>query len=80
MEDFESYSFTKKEYKRLAKLADYIYNLTVILDYFCSTQREYEELYNLTPLVKYLKRLADNLNCIFMEYPDKECINDLKIL
>lgn len=60
MEDFESYKFTQKKYKKLVNIVDYIYNLT--------------------PLVKYLKKLTDNLNCIFMEYPDKECINDLKLL
>lgn len=79
MKDFESYKFTQKEYKKLAKLVDYIYNLTVILDYFCSNQKEIEELNYLIPLMKYLKRLADELNCICMEYPDKECLEDLRI-
>ena len=66
------YSFTKKEFRQMEKLADYIYNIAVVLDYFCSTQREIEELYNLTPIIKDLRRLSDTLNCIFINYDSEE--------
>ena len=52
MEEIKDYSFTKKEFRQMEKLADYVYNIAVVLDYFCSTQREIEELYNLTPIIK----------------------------
>lgn len=78
MEDFESYKFTQKEYKKLAKLVDYLYNLTIILNYFCSTQKEIEELSNLTPLTRYMKKIADYLNCVFMEYPNKEWLEEFR--
>ncbi len=40
------------EFNKIEKLADSIYNISVVLDYFCSNQREIEELYNLTPIIK----------------------------
>ena len=61
MEEIKDYSFTKKEFRQMEKLADYIYNIAVVLDYFCSTQREIEELYNLTPIIKDLRRQSDTI-------------------
>lgn len=72
MEEIKDYSFTKKEFKHMEKLADYIYNIAVVLDYFCSTQREIEELYNLTPIIKDLRRQSDTMNCIFINYDSNE--------
>lgn len=68
MDKPENYNFTKKEFKQMENLADYIYNIAVVLDYFCSTQREIEELYNITPIIKDLRRQADSMNCIFINY------------
>ncbi len=56
----------------MEKLAGYIYNITVVLDYFCLTQRKIEELYNLTPIIKNLRRQADIMNCTFINYDSNE--------
>lgn len=72
MEEVKSYSFEEKEFKKIEKLADNIYNISVVLDYFCSTQREIEELYNLTPIVKNLREKSDVLNTIFINWSDDE--------
>ena len=47
-----------------------IYNTAVVIDYFCSSQKEYEELYNLAPIVKNLRRDADQVNAFFINYPE----------
>ena len=39
-----------------------------MIDYFCSTQKEYEELYNLAPVVRNLRRDADQVNAFFINY------------
>ncbi len=79
MEEIKDYSFTKKEFRQMEKLADYIYNIAVVLDYFCSTQREIEELYNLTPIIKNLRRQADVMNCIFINYDSNESDENIYI-
>lgn len=66
MGEIKNYCFNNKEFKKIEKLADSIYNISVVLDYFCSTQREIEELYNLTPIVKNLREKSDILNSIFI--------------
>lgn len=72
MDETKNYRFSKKEFKQMEKLADYIYNISVVLDYFCTTQREIEELYNITPIIKDLRQKADNMNCIFINYDSNE--------
>lgn len=72
MEEIKDYSFNKKEFLQMEKLADYIYNIAVVLDYFCSPLREIEELYNLTPIIKDLRRQSDTMNCIFINYDSDE--------
>lgn len=67
------YNITSKEFKKLSKLADDIYNIAVVVDYFCSTQPEQEECYNLTPIIKTLSQNADSLNAFFI---DAEGSND----
>ncbi len=62
------YNLTSKEYRSLCNWAENIYNTVVILHYFCSTQTEIEELYNLTPVMSYLRTNADNLNAFFINY------------
>ena len=50
---------------------DFTYTTTVI-DYFCRTQQEIEELWNLAPVVAYLKRDADTINAYFINYSDNK--------
>ena len=45
----------KKDFRKLEKLAGRIYNTATVIDYFCRTQQEIEELYNLTPIVENLE-------------------------
>ncbi len=67
------YNITTKEFKKLSKLADDIYNIAVVVDYFCETQPEKEECYNLAPVIKLLRRNADLINAFFI---DAEGLND----
>ena len=60
----------RKDFKKLEKYAENIYNTAVVINYFCSTQKEYEELYNLAPVVKSLLRDADQVNAFFINYPE----------
>ena len=60
----------RKDFKKLERYADNIYNTAVVINYFCSTQKEYEELYNLSPVVKSLLRDADQVNAYFINYPE----------
>ena len=60
----------RKDFKKLERYADNIYNTAVVINYFCSTQKEYEELYNLSPVVKSLLRDADQVNAFFINYPE----------
>lgn len=41
-------------------------------DYFCATQQEIEELYNLTPVIKNLRAEADFLNTFFIDVEGNE--------
>lgn len=67
------YNITTKEFKKLSKLADDIYNIAVVVDYFWETQPEKEECYNLAPVIKLLRRNADLINAFFI---DAEGSND----
>ena len=60
----------RKDFKKLERYAENIYNTAVVINYFCSTQKEYEELYNLSPVVKSLLRDADQVNAFFINYPE----------
>ena len=62
------YNITQKEFKKLEKLSENIYNTLVVVDYFCTNQPEIEELYNLTPIIKNLHRDADLMNAFFINY------------
>lgn len=55
----ERFIIKRKDFKKLEKYAENIYNIAVVVDYFCVTQQEIEELYNLTPIVKNLRAEAD---------------------
>ena len=60
------YNLTKKEFNDLSKWAENVYNISVVVDYFCSTQPEKEECYNLTPIINILRENADLLNAFFI--------------
>lgn len=61
------YNITKKEFKKISKWAENIYNIAVVVDYFVSNQPEIEELYNLAPVIKTLRQNADLLNAFFID-------------
>ena len=61
------YNITEKEFKKISKWAENIYNIAVIVDYFVVNQPEIEELYNLAPVIKNLKQNADVLNAFFID-------------
>ena len=48
-------------------MAENIYTIAVIVDYFVSNQPEIEELYNLAPVIKNLRDNADLLNAFFID-------------
>ena len=60
------YNINEKEYKKISKWAENIYNITVIVDYFIINQPEIEECYNLAPVIKTLRNNADLLNAFFI--------------
>ena len=62
------YNITQEEFKTIFNLVENIYNTTVVVDYFCKNQQEIEELYNLSPIIKNLRKDADLLNAFFIEY------------
>jgi len=66
----ESCVIKKEDFKKLEKYAENIYNTAVVINYFCSSQKECEELYNLAPIVKNLRRDADQVNAFFINYPE----------
>lgn len=67
MKEVTDFNITYKEFKLLIKKAETIYNITVVADYFCATQQEREELYNLTPIIKNLRVVGDFLNVFFIQ-------------
>ena len=61
-------NITPKEFKQLSKWAEEVYNIAVVVDYFCETQPEIEQCYNLAPAVKHLRDNADLLNAFFIDH------------
>ena len=61
------YNITNKEFKQISKLAENVYNIAVIVDYFVIKQPEIEECYNLAPVIKNLRDNADLLNAFFID-------------
>lgn len=72
MEEVSGYNITQKEFKKLKKLSENIYNTAVVIDYFCQNQPEIEELNNLTPIVSNLRKNADVLNAFFIDFGNKD--------
>lgn len=42
-------------------LSEKLYNISVVLDNYCKYNHEVEELQNISPIVEYLRNLADEL-------------------
>ena len=63
-------NITPKEFNQLSKWSENIYNTAVVIDYFIANQPEIEECYNLAPVVKKLRRDADQVNAFFINYPE----------
>ena len=68
MEKVVVYQIKQDDFKKLEKLAERIYNTVTVINYFCRTQQEIEELYNLTPVVENLRRDTDTVNAYFINY------------
>lgn len=56
MSKSKKYKIKQKDFRKLEKLAERIYNTVTVIDYFCRTQQEIEELYNLAPIVESLRQ------------------------
>ena len=67
-------NITPKEFKQLSKWAEEVYNIAVVVDYFCETQPDKEECYNLAPVIRHLRNDADMLNAFFIDH-EKEVEN-----
>lgn len=70
MNEIESYKIKQEDFEKLAKLAENIYNMLVVIDYFCKNQDEVEELRNITPIIKDVRHKADILYAFFINYSD----------
>ena len=66
MSKSKKYKIKQKDFRKLEKLAERIYNTVTVIDYFCRTQQEIEELYNLAPIVENLRRDSDTVNAYFI--------------
>ena len=65
-------NITPKEFKRLSKWAENVYNTVVVIDYFVANQPEIEECYNLAPVIKHLRCDEDLLNAFFIDYEEEK--------
>ena len=70
MSKSKKYKIKQKDFRELEKLAERIYNMVVVIDYFCQKQQEYEELRNITPIIHNLRQDSDTLNAYFINYPE----------
>ena len=67
MKEVSGYNISEEEFKKVSKLAEDVYNIAVIVDYFVCNQQEIEELYNLAPVIETLRDNADLLNAFFID-------------
>lgn len=70
MDKIGLYQIKQKDFEELEKLAENIYNMLVVIDYFCKNQDEIEELRNITPVIKEIRHKADILYAFFINYSD----------
>lgn len=64
------YQVKQEDFEKLEKLSKNIYNMLVVIDYFCKKQDEIEELRNITPVIKEIRHKADILYAFFINYSD----------
>lgn len=64
------YQIKQEDFEKIEKLTENIYNMLVVIDYFCKNQDEIEELRNITPVIKETRRKADILYAFFINYSD----------
>jgi len=57
----DNYYIEKSQLENFTKNAERIYNIIVVVCYFCNAQPEIEELSNITPILNHLRIEADNL-------------------
>ncbi len=70
MSKIKKYKIKQKDFRKLEKLAERIYNTSVVIDYFCKNQDEIEKLRNITPVIKEIRHKADILYAFFINYSD----------
>ena len=68
MSKSKKYRIKQKDFSKLEKLAERIYNTVVVIDYFCRTQQEIEELRNIRPIIANLRRDSDSINAYFINH------------
>ena len=64
----KKYRIKQKDFSKLEKLAERIYNTVVVIDYFCKTQQEIEKLCNIRPIIANLRRDSDSINAYFINH------------
>ena len=70
-DEVSGYNISVQEFKKISKLAEDIYNIIIVVDYFVKNQPEIEECYNLAPVIKNLRNNADLLNAFFIDNGNK---------
>lgn len=71
----ESFVVNKKEFEFLKTLSDDIYNTIVVADYFVSNQSNIEELWNLSPIIKSLRKNSDKFSTFLVNYGTDDSIS-----
>jgi len=61
-------NLNKKRIKTLTNAIERLYCLSIILDYYCSTQPEIEELHTLKPVSKIINEDADFIYSAFINH------------
>ena len=68
----KSYILTNQELNQLYTYIENLYNIAKVADYFCSNQQEFEELANLTPIIKTICQNADKLYSFFINFKNND--------
>ena len=71
----ENFVLNKKEFEFLKTQSEDIYNTIVVADYFVSNQSNIEELWNLSPIIKRLRKDSDKLSTFFINYGTEDSIS-----
>lgn len=54
------------ELRQIAQLSDDVYNISVVLERFCDSSLEIEEIMHIQPIINVLRQKADILNAYFI--------------